>query len=175
MTVMDKHELQTGLFKMTQGLVWVQSTLNYNNKESKMLLEIINGEHDEFVQEQYAKCFNHSLDEEVEEFSLFTEELLDTVISFNTERPVETDNQIKTLAVGLDLLIEGLEEVIEETRKDKELKKQLKNFSSSNGYQPFKQYGYSHFLKNLKGFRWNYLSTVKKEIGHYKFNQILQA
>lgn len=173
MTIRTEHKLQSGLVKMERGLTLLLSPLQEFGDTQELLLSIINGEKDPFVQEQFAKCFQNSLDEEVSEFSLFVEEFLGDFIPHKAVSVA--DNPIKTSAIGLDLLVEGMEEVVALTKEDAKLKNELKKFSNSNGYQRFAKYGFSHFLKHLKGFRWSYLSAIKKEIGHYKFNKALNS
>ena len=86
----------------------------------------------------------------------------------------EQENLYKNLAVGLDTAIEGLGEVIQCCKNDKEMKAKLKEFICSyEGYQPFKTYGFSLFLKKLKGFRWAYFAEISKQIGQYKLHQML--
>lgn len=172
MTAVITHSIESGLAKMYTGLNLAQGTLTYIDEESQMLLSVLNGEiGDGFVTEKFQKCFTMSFDEEIAEFGVFIEEFTEGNLP-DIKEP-STSNHIQALVKGMDLAIEGLEEVVIICKEDKDVKKKLKNFSC-NGYSPFNRDGFSHFLKNLKGFRKAFLAGITREIGHYKFNQKLE-
>lgn len=172
MTVAAPHKMQDSLTKMEQGSSWILSSLQRFDDNSEMIQNAMNGEYDPFVQEQFAKCFKFSFDEEAAELSLFVEEFLGDAVSY--EWPKQEENSLSVLVTGLNQMVDGLDEIVELCKEDNGVKQQLRHFINSNGYQPFKEYGFSNFQKHLRGFRRSLLATLKKEMGHYQFHKVIK-
>lgn len=172
MTVLAPHKLQDSLTKMEKGSSWILSSLQRYDEYSEMITNAMNGEYDSFDQEQFAKCFKFSFDEEAAELSLFIEEFLGNAVSYKW--PDQEQNTLSILVAGIDSMVEGLDEIIELCKEDNGTKQELRYFKSSNGYQPFKEYGFSNYQKNLRGFRRALLSTLKQIVGHYQYQKVVK-
>lgn len=177
----NKETLQEALMKLAEGL-HEASTVYSGTEKGQLLEDIINSTvGDGFTQEKYCNLFRNSFDDEGCLMHHFVEDYIQEHIDETFEwETVEftyiksSNNEYQQLIIGLDTAVEGLEEVLEICKQQKEWKNELKHYKNDTEYTPFKTYGFSVFLKKLKGFRKAYIAELTRQVGKRPLKKILE-
>lgn len=179
--IKNKEKLQNGLRNLGVGMVKASHIFYYGTAESELLSEIINsGVGDGYTQDKYCDLFEHSFDELGELIYDYVEQFVEEVLEEEWEDDFfevanSSEHVYKKLIIGLDMAVEGLEEVLEVCKADKEWKEKLKKFQSDREYSPFENYGFSVFLKKLKGFKRAYIAELTRQVGKRPLKKILDG
>ena len=172
----NKEALQNALMKLAEGLYAASTVYTYcSEEEGELLTAIINsGVGDGFTQEKCCSLFQHSFDEEggmmYSFVSQYIEERIEKDFHWNGKNIFmeQYENAYKRLVIGLETAVEGLEEVLH-----KEWKRELREYKDDIEYSPFGDYGFSVFLKKLKGFRKAYIAELTRQLGKRQLKKIL--
>lgn len=164
------EKLVQGLKLMEKGMYLINLATSSFKEVDRYLLDIMNGDSEHYdvnYQTQNNYFFKHSFDEEYNGFFNYLEELeLDATIK---EKENERANQefayslnesnTRNCIEGLNNLVDGIAIIVKECELDSSNKDFL--LSITNVYNPFKEYGFSDFLSNIKSFVSAYLDEIE--------------
>lgn len=174
----EKEFLVKGLTKVQQGFAFITKSVLTYTENQEIIEEIFNG--DNYAHERF--FFTKSFDEESALFTSFVEEYSDHLgynyITFK-HNELENENLIVMLLQGFNSALQGLIDINQVSKENKELKFDLKHFELSEyDYNPFKLYGLSEFEKKFRGWRRAFITELTNKLGRYKmekYNDLIEV